>query len=163
MTQAPALPATTLAGNCYYKMFSGCTSLISTPSILPATILDSWCYCSMFQGCTSLIHTPLLPATELVGCCYYRMFLGCTSLTAAPKLPATTLASSCYEGMFSGCSKLASMDVNFTTWGSSGGTYDWVNGVGTDVSGEKTFTCPSTLPKIYSNHYIPSGWTVIEK
>lgn len=55
------------------------------------------------------------------------------------------------------------MDVNFTAWEPSGATYDWINGVGTDVTGEKTFTCPSTLPKIFDKHHIPSGWTVIEK
>ncbi|MBR4631269.1 MAG: hypothetical protein IKO57_12655, partial [Treponema sp.] len=27
LTEAPALPATTLAAGCYYLMFSGCTSL----------------------------------------------------------------------------------------------------------------------------------------
>ena len=27
LTQAPALPATTLADSCYYSMFDGCTSL----------------------------------------------------------------------------------------------------------------------------------------
>ena len=27
LTQAPALPATTLAGSCYYNMFRDCTSL----------------------------------------------------------------------------------------------------------------------------------------
>jgi hypothetical protein len=53
LTQAPLLPATTLANNCYASMFGGCTSLTQTPE-LPATTLASNCYWSMFFGCTSL-------------------------------------------------------------------------------------------------------------
>ena len=33
LTQAPALPATTLADSCYGSMFSGCTSLTQAPAI----------------------------------------------------------------------------------------------------------------------------------
>ncbi len=76
LTQAPALPATTLAYGCYYGMFAGCTSLTQAPA---------------------------LPATTLADVCYYGMFAGCTSLTQAPALPATTLADVCYYGMFAGC------------------------------------------------------------
>lgn len=56
--------------------------------------------------------------------CYEEMFLGCTNLTSAPELPATTLAEFCYYNMFSGCTKLK---VN-------------------DISGNKIFTCPSSIP-----------------
>ena len=51
LTQAPALPATTLADGCYSGMFSGCTSLTQAPS-LPATTLADSCYAEMFRGCT---------------------------------------------------------------------------------------------------------------
>ena len=53
LTQAPALPATTLAVNCYDSMFRSCTSLTQVP-VLPATTLASNCYDSMFRSCTSL-------------------------------------------------------------------------------------------------------------
>ena len=102
LTQAPALPATTLVDNCYSFMFKGCTSLTQAPA-LPATILKSNCYQSMFDGCTALIQAPALPATTLVTGCYQNMFYGCTSLTQAPALPATTLASGCYHAMFCSC------------------------------------------------------------
>ncbi|MEE3482725.1 MAG: leucine-rich repeat protein [Bacteroidales bacterium] len=106
LTQAPEVPATTLAEWCYYGMFSGCTSLTQAPE-LPATTLADWCYRAMFEGCTGLIQVPELPATTLARSCYEGMFSGCTSLAQAPALPATTLVSSCYEGMFSGCTSLA--------------------------------------------------------
>ena len=105
LTTAPVLPATTLASQCYCGMFRGCTSLTTAP-ILPATTLASYCYSSMFSGCTSLTTAPVLPATTLASECYNNMFYGCTSLTTAPVLPATTLASYCYSSMFKGCTSL---------------------------------------------------------
>ena len=106
LTQAPALPATTLDVGCYDEMFVGCTSLTQAPA-LPATTLAERCYFLMFQNCIGLIKAPVLPATTLVVGCYGGMFYGCTSLTQAPALPATTLANQCYYGMFIGCTSLA--------------------------------------------------------
>ena len=110
LTQAPELPATTLAGSCYEGMFSGCTSLTQAPK-LPATTLAKECYWEMFRGCTSLAQAPKLPATTLAGYCYCGMFDGCTGLTEAPELPVTTLAEWCYYGMFSGCTRLTQAPV----------------------------------------------------
>ena len=123
LTTAPALSATTLANDCYSSMFADCASL-TTASALPATTLADYCYSNMFAGCTSLTTAPELPATTLADNCCSNMFYGCTSLTTAPELPATTLASSCYSYMFFDCSKLK---VNTT-------------------SGNKIFTCPTTIP-----------------
>ena len=105
LTKAPALLATTLANSCYQLMFEGCTALTQAPD-LPATTLVHWCYRNMFYGCTALTQAPALPATTLAHSCYQLMFYGCTALTQAPALPATTLADYCYSSMFSGCSSL---------------------------------------------------------
>ena len=105
LTQAPQLPATTLAEGCYIGLFRGCSSLKSAPQ-LPATTLTEGCYSDMFSGCTSLKSAPQLPATTLANGCYSGLFSGCTSLKSAPQLPATTLANSCYSKMFRGCSSL---------------------------------------------------------
>ena len=105
LTQAPELPATTLAIYCYDSMFQGCTSLTQAPE-LPATTLAEYCYSNMFKGCTSLTQAPALPATTLVSYCYSSMFNGCTALTQAPALPATILADHCYGYMFNNCSKI---------------------------------------------------------
>ena len=105
LTQAPKLPATTLANNCYYSMFGECTSLTSAPE-LPATTLANYCYAAMFYDCSSLTQAPELPVTTLANYCYQLMFYGCTSLTQAPELPATTLANQCYSMMFQGCTSL---------------------------------------------------------
>ena len=105
LTNAPTLPATTLANGCYWGMFSGCTGLTNAPA-LPATTLANGCYWGMFSGCTGLTNAPALPATTLVDYCYYEMFLDCTALTQAPALPALKLVVRCYEYMFQGCTSL---------------------------------------------------------
>ena len=110
LINAPELPATTLANECYKYMFSDCTSLVTAPE-LPVTTLTERCYEYMFSGCTSLTTAPELPAETLANYCCFQMFYGCTSLATAPELPAETLADGCYSYMFQGCTSLASAPV----------------------------------------------------
>ena len=105
LTSAPKLPATTLAGSCYSFMFEYCSSLTTAPE-LSVTTLEYACYSMMFQNCTALTTAPELPATTLAQQCYSNMFANCTSLTTAPELHATTLTDSCYHGMFQACTGL---------------------------------------------------------
>ena len=58
---------------CYNYMFSGCSSLTQAPE-LPATTLADYCYYNMFWNCTSLTQAPKLPATTLADWCYKYMF-----------------------------------------------------------------------------------------
>ena len=98
LTQAPALPATTLADSCYVSMFSGCNSLTQAPDLLATTLAED-CYQYMFQHCTSLTQVPALPATTLAYYCYSYMFRGCTKIklsstrtgeyTVAYRIPTT--------------------------------------------------------------------------
>ena len=106
LTKFPKLPATTLSYSCYYGMATSCKSLITAPE-LPATTLAQGCYYFMFYDCSSLIIPPKLPATALAKNCYEEMFGVCTSLTTTPELPATTMEDYCYSGMFNGCTSLA--------------------------------------------------------
>ena len=111
LTSAPELPATSLADNCYYCMFSGFTNLKSAPK-LPAPTLTTCCYNYMFSGCTNLKTAPELPAEVLANQCYDGMFSGCTNLKTAPKLPAKGSQWLCYAGMFSGCTNLKSAELS---------------------------------------------------
>ena len=136
LTQAPELPATTLANNCYSEMFSGCQFLTQAQAILPATTLASSCYA--------------------------YMFVNCSSLTQAPELPATTLANNCYESMFSGCTSLSSLKVAFTAWGSNlyKQTKSWLN----SVAATGTFECPRALidnTTTRDANTVPSSWTMV--
>lgn len=104
----------------------------------PTSISADSCYRSMFYNCTNLTSAPELPATTLTEYCYYSMFSSCTNLTTTPELPATTLTSFCYAFMFDGCSKLK---VNAS-------------------SGNKIFTCPSTIPtNAVNNMFSSTGGT----
>ena len=130
LTQAPELPATTLADDCYLDMFSGCTALTKAPE-LPATKLKSYCYASMFEGCTALVQAPELPATGLYESCYGRMFYGCYKLNYIKMLATDISASSCLN--------------------------NWVNSVSSTGTFVKNAAMTS-LPTGASG--IPSGWTV---
>lgn len=137
LTQAPALPATTLANNCYTDMFLNCTSLAQAPE---------------------------LPAITLAAKCYNGMFSNCTSLTQAPALPAMALTDECYIYMFNNCNSLMSMEVSFTDWNpTAAATAYWMTDAGSQATGTKTFTCPAALPNETGDDRILSGWTRIEK
>ena len=68
----------------------------------------SWNYCfyGLFSGCSSLTTSPQLQATTLTNYCYQSMFSWCTNLEVLPKLPAITLTGYCYQNMFNACSKI---------------------------------------------------------
>lgn len=154
-----SLSATTLADDCYYGMFSGCTNLVYAPKVLPTTTLAFECYCSMFNGCTSLTTAPELPATALTNNCYTDMFYGCTSLVTAPELPATTLASGCYNNMFSGCTKLNHIKCLATNISASDCLSLWV----TNVASTGTFVKAASMTSWSTGTSgIPSGWTVVD-
>lgn len=158
LTSAPALPATILSEYCYYKMFYGCTNL-KTPPTLSTTQLAECCYSRMFYGCLSLSTAPVLPATELAVGCYEAMFYGCTSLTAAPELKATTLVESCYCMMFQGCSNLSSVTMLATEgFDEEYCLYSWLS----EVNPTGTFTRAEGMESIPTNSTsgIPTGWTV---
>lgn len=156
LTAAPKLPAITLVEWCYSAMFSGCEGLTTAPE-LPATTIATLCYHIMFYGCTGLTTAPELPATTLAEECYANMFGGCTSLTAAPELPATTLAAGCYGSMFYGCKNLAYIKAMFTTTPGSSYTNNWVK----NVKATGTFVKNSAATwDVTGNNGVPTGWTV---
>ncbi|WP_295590248.1 hypothetical protein [uncultured Methanobrevibacter sp.] len=156
LTTAPELPATSLAGSCYVNMFDGCSSLTTAPA-LPATTLARQCYSHMFNGCTSLTTAPELPATTLEYHCYWLMFYNCTSLTTAPVLSATTLVEGCYTGMFRNCSSLNYIKCLATNISATDCTSVWLE----DVSSSGTFVKASSMSSWPTGENgIPSGWTV---
>ena len=164
LTQAPALPATTLALYCYFNMFLGCTSITQAPD-LPATTLASSCYRYMFQNCSSLTQAPALPATTLATNCYQLMFSGCTALTQAPALPATTLADRCYKSMFQGCTKIKlsstqtgeyTQEYRIPTTGTGTTATDALTDMFTTTGGTFTGT-----PEINTTYYLSSDNMIV--
>lgn len=152
------LPVMTLTEHCYDQMFMN--SGLTVAPALPATTLATDCYLSMFRGCTSLTTAPAeLPATTLANNCYNRMFQGCSSLTTVPTLPATTLVEGCYCWMFIDCTSLNSITCLATSGiDTNGSTSNWLQG----VAATGTFNKASgvTWP-INSVSGIPTGWTPV--
>lgn len=141
-------------------LFNGYTNLKDASGLLLlATELTNYCYNQMFRECTALTSAPELKATTLAEGCCSQMFFGCTSLTTAPELKATTLAKMCYLQMFNNCSNLNSIKCLATNISASQCTDGWLNGAGTSVTGDKTFTTPSTTNWGEGDSGIPSGWT----
>lgn len=64
LTSAPELPATSLAYNCYYCMFSGCTNLKSAE--LSIEFLYLGCCGSMFYNCTNLSSVTMLAPSDQI-------------------------------------------------------------------------------------------------
>ena len=162
------------SNGCFYRLFSGCTSLTEAPE-LPATTLRNQCYQQMFYNCTSLKQAPELPATKLFPGCYMFMFYFCENLEKAPYLPATNFFKDysghsedfigCYTSMFGKCRSLKEIEVNIPDWGEiyevregvfDSNTSGWV----ADVASTGTFICPKALAKEYGVDRIPEGWTV---
>ena len=154
LMQAPELPATTLSSYCYFLMFNGCTSLTQAPD-LPAIKVAQGCCQSMFQSCTSLTKAPELPATTLAYMCYVDMFQGCTSLTRAPELPATILCDLCYTQMFQSCTKLNYVKCLATNISAKNCTASWLEG----VASTGDFYTPAATRWTTGIDGIPSGWT----
>jgi hypothetical protein len=121
LVNAPALPATTLASNCYNQMFYGCTSLVNAPA-LPATTLSEKCYKGMLSDtnvlpdCSNIDFTSesvvasgglrgLFSGTNVTDEDLYNI-LPINPSTNKYWLPVTTLADWCYADMFFGCNSL---------------------------------------------------------
>ena len=77
-------------------LFNGCSDLTTAPA-LPATTLAEDCYVAMFRNCTSLTAAPALPATTLAIRCYNLMFNGCSKLNSITMLATDISASNCLK------------------------------------------------------------------
>lgn len=93
LAAALELPATNVAQEGYYGMFSGCTAMATPPASLATTLSGSAACQQMFLGCTSLLYAPDLPALTIPTNGYREMFSGCTSLREGPEIAATTFGT----------------------------------------------------------------------
>ena len=113
---------------CYSHMFSGCTSLTQAPA-LPATTLADSCYSNMFYDCKSLTQAPALPATTLANSCYSNMFNGCTLLSHIEALftttPGTSYTNSWVNGVAQNGTFVKSSEATWNVIGVNGIPTGW--------------------------------------
>lgn len=154
LTTAPSLPPTTLSNDCYEEMFDSCTSLTSAPA-LPATTLTESCYSYMFYGCSGLTHPSPLIADVLAFGCYESMFRLCTSLSKSPTIFAPTLEGGCCMNMFYDCSSLVEISCDATDISASYCTMGWVQ----NVASSGDFYGKSAANWQRGTSGIPNNWT----
>ena len=113
-------------------MFNNCTSIVNPPELPETDYLADESCASMFSGCTSLKSTPNFFANIITfneSCCS-RMFEGCTGLTMVPDFNPSYVHfdEKCCEYMFYGCTGIQlseeKTDVYTQPWSLSlGSTY----------------------------------------
>ena len=149
--------ATTISELQFAYLFNGTSVTSAENLVLPSTTLANNCYYYMFGGCTSLTTAPQLPATTLAVRCYQSMFYGCSGLTTAPVLSASTLTNYCYSYMFQNCSSLNNITCLATDISATNCTYKWVEGVASSGTFTKA---SSMISWGSGRTGIPSNWTV---
>ena len=151
------LPVMTLYTSCYRAMFSFATSLIDAPE-LPATTLARDCYWYMFEG-TAISTAPVLPAATLVQGSYGGMFSGCGRLSYIECYATDISASASTHGWVSQVSPTGTFvkESNMEDWtiGISGIPVGWVAEAALvepviSCDGEEiTITCGTPNAEIY--------------
>lgn len=107
LEKAPQLPATVLKEACYSSMFMGCSGLKEVPNFPKYSSLPINCFYSMFTNCTSLVRSNLINSNTLESNCCYNMYSGCTSLRDVSNIFAMVrLNALCCGNLFYGCSSL---------------------------------------------------------
>ena len=157
LTSIPSLPALTMAPNCYCEMLKN--TAITTPPALPATKLAPYCYRNLFENCYSLTSSPELPATTMVEGCYQGLFNSCNKLTTAPVLHAKTLAKYSYRYMFNGCLRLNSVTSYADNISATDCTRWWLDSVASTGTFHNLGTATYEKDSIDG---IPTGWTEVK-
>lgn len=181
---APDILVTNASDFAFRGMFEGCTDLLTPPPTLAVTTGAPALYQDMFKGCASLQTAPSIHLTSSAEYVCSGMFMGCYSLTEAPTLALMDPSNNAFESMFEGCTSIETANVNLTalggckrlfygcsnlskitvssnieSWGVTGSTENWVNGVaprGTFVAHDAL-----TVTRIYNDSHIPPGWEIL--
>lgn len=111
---------------CCKDMFMECSSLrdVNETMFDSVTQLAEECYYGMFTKCTSLGRCPIPHGVMMERSCYENMFelsgisrlivRGGSSTSTAKETPPN-LADSCFSGMFMGCKKLTVCDIGISS------------------------------------------------
>lgn len=157
MVNTPEMPADTVGEYGYSSLYRDIPYLTRSER-LPALTVKNYAYGNMYAG-SGIEHPPVIAATTYLTGSLAGMFSDCGALLSAPHLLATSISRSCLLSAFRNCTHMTSIEVDFTSWGSSDPTTNWVSG----VASSGTFVKPSSLPEEYGVNRIPEGWTVINK
>ena len=158
------------SNNTFRQMFSGQKRLEKGPQTPPSIEASRdqifGVFDSMFDGCTkmeSCFDNINIDASKVSLVANARIV--CRNMFRQTKIKkmkithtGTRFGIAEFTNMFYGCSELNQIEVNFTTWPSSGYMKNWVNG----VAPTGIFRCPAQLPDERGNGRIPEGWTKVD-
>ena len=131
LTTAPTMNVQSVAEYSCYWMFYMCTNLSTVKSnvTLAATTLAANCYNRMFYKCSNMSESPDLPALTLVYRCYWGMFDSCTRLYKVKALFTTTPGTDYTDNWLYGVASSGTFTKNSSaTWnvrGASGIPNNW--------------------------------------
>ena len=138
----------------FYMLFNSCD--IKSSPLMPAATIHGSSYHRMYRYCTLLVNVRSLDVVNVTGFAAMRgMFQGCTALESIPLLKGTAISQSGYREMFSGCSSLEEIRTMMTDISASQALSGWVNG----VAATGNFYCPQALTIPTGADGIPTGWT----
>lgn len=155
------LTPTTINYFSYGAMFYKCTSLKSCGEIYATNLLSTNNCQEMFSGCSNLVTGPsILPVTTPTRYVYNKMFSGCSKLEKAPILPMASIYTQSYLEMFKDCSSLNEYQVAFTEWPTNEGTKKWVSNA--KNTSDVIFKCPAALDTTTKDtSHVLSNWTIV--
>ena len=117
ITEAPELPATELAPECYHAMFELCTGLTTPCSKLEATDVPYRAYYHLFSQCYNLASAPAISAVDIDESGMEAMFNLCSHLSSAIDLSSVrNVENYGMKSIFNNCNVLPSVDVSNITW-----------------------------------------------
>lgn len=138
----------------FYMLFNSCD--INSSPLMPAATIHGSSYHRMYRNCTLLVNVRSLGVVNVMNFAAMReMFKGCTALESIPLLQGSVISQSGYREMFSGCSSLKEIRTMMTDISASQALSGWVNGV--KATGD--FYCPQSLTIPTGVDGIPAGWT----
>lgn len=80
----------------YYRLFYGCTKLISAEDMILPSSSENYSYGGMFKGCTAMAISPQIPKVRLVTNACREMFYECTHLTKLVALFTSAASTNAY-------------------------------------------------------------------
>lgn len=144
----------------FFGLFFGCTKLIYADELILPTKLDfTHCFYRLFRGCSNLLTSPnLFEIDASPRNTFQEMFHSCSKLTSDILINSTKPGLQGYNNMLYGCSQLNYIKMLATDISASNCLLNWVQGVSATGIFVKNINATWTTT---GNSGVPTNWTVI--
>lgn len=144
----------------FFGLFFGCTKLIYADElILPTKLGYTHCFYRLFRGCSNLLTSPnLFDIDASQRNTFQEMFHSCSKLSSEISINSTNPGTQGYNAMFYGCGQLNYIKMLATDISASNCLYNWVQGVSATGIFVKHIDAQWTTT---GSSGVPTNWTVI--